>query len=210
MKTLTGILLLLLAPVAQATINPESVIKLQVRSLDVSFADTAHQTGLIDATESQWLNKSEQGLLSLMAHNKALSERLHNRQLRHDLLRTIYYEAKRSGLDPDLVLAVIRVESKFRKYAISSAGARGFMQVMPLWTGIVGETSSDLFNLRTNLRLGCAILRSYLDKERGNVHRRIDKDFFHIQRSERIRSTALKGSLGNPFFGSVKKSKALA
>ena len=171
MKTLTGILLLLLAPVAQATINSESVIKLQVTSLNVSFADTAYRSGLIDTAESQWLNKSEQGLVSLMAHNKAMSERLHNRQLRHDLLRTIYYEAKRSGLDPDLVLAVIRVESKFRKYAISSAGARGFMQVMPLWTGIVGETSSDLFNLRTNLRLGCAILRSYLDKERGNVHR---------------------------------------
>jgi soluble lytic murein transglycosylase-like protein len=171
MKILAGVILLLLVQSTQAKVNPEGVIKLQVKSLDVSFADTAHQTGLIDAMESRWLNKSEQGLLSLMAHNKALSERLHNRQLRHDLLRTIYYEAKRSGLDPDLVLAVIRVESKFRKYAISSAGARGYMQVMLLWTGIVGETSSDLFNLRTNLRLGCAILRSYLDKERGNVHR---------------------------------------
>jgi len=107
-----------------------------------------------------------------MAHNKALSERLHNGHLRHDLLQTIYYEAKRAGLEPDLVLAVIRVESNFRKYAISSAGARGFMQVMPAWANIiVGETSSNLFNLRTNLRLGCAILRSYLDQERGNLHR---------------------------------------
>ena len=171
MKTLTSILFLLLAQTAQATETPESVIKLQITSLDNNLADTARQSGAIDATESQWLNKSERVIVGLMAHNKALSERLHNDRLRHNLLQTIYYEAKRTGLEPDLVLAVIRGESNFRKYAISSAGARGFMQVMPFWANIVGETSSDLFNLRTNLRLGCAILRSYLDKENGNVHR---------------------------------------
>ena len=171
MKTLTGILFLLLAQAAQATANSESVIKLQITSLDAHLADTTYQSGVIDATESQWLNKSERVLVGLMAHNKALSERLHNGRLRHDLLQTIYYESKRAGLEPDLVLSVIRVESNFRKYAISSAGARGFMQVMPFWANIVGETSSDLFNLRTNLRLGCAILRSYLDQEQGNLHR---------------------------------------
>ncbi len=171
MKTLTGILFLLLAQTSQATETPESVIKLQITSLDNNLADTALQNGAIDATESHWLNKSEQVIVGLMAHNKALSERLHNDRLRHNLLKTIYYEAKRTGLEPDLVLAVIRGESNFRKYAISSAGARGFMQVMPFWANIVGETSSDLFNLRTNLRLGCAILRSYLDKEHGNIHR---------------------------------------
>ena len=171
MKTLTGILFLLLAQAAQATENSESVIKLQITSLDAHLADTTYQSVVIDATESQWLNKSERVLVGLMAHNKALAERLRHDQLRHELLRTIYYEAKRSGLDPDLVLAVIRVESKFRKYAISSAGARGYMQIMVFWADIVGEQSSDLFNVKTNLRLGCAILRSYLDKENGNVHR---------------------------------------
>ena len=171
MKTLTGILLLLLAQAAQATPNPESIIKLQIQSLDAYSVDTVHQSGIIDETESQWLDKSERVIVGLMTHNKALAERLHNGRLRHDLLQTIYYEAKRSGLEPDLVLAVIQVESNFRKYAISSAGARGFMQVMPMWATIVGETSSDLFNLRTNLRLGCAILRSYLDQEQGNLHR---------------------------------------
>jgi soluble lytic murein transglycosylase-like protein len=171
MKTLTSILFLLLAQSAQATATPESVIKLQITSLDAHLADTAHQSGVMDATESQWLNKSERVLVGLMAHNKALAERLRHDQLRHELLRTIYYEAKRSGLDPDLVLAVIRVESKFRKYAISSAGARGYMQIMVFWADIVGEQSSDLFNVKTKLRLGCAILRSYLDKENGNVHR---------------------------------------
>jgi len=80
-------------------------------SLDAHIADTARQSGLIDATESQWLAKSEQVLAGLMAHNKALLERLHYSRLRYELLQTIYYEAKRSGL----VLAVIRVESNFRK-----------------------------------------------------------------------------------------------
>ena len=80
MKTLTGILFLLLAQAAQATATPESVIKLQITSLDAHLADTAHQSGVIDATESQWLNKSERVLVGLMAHNKALSERLHNDQ----------------------------------------------------------------------------------------------------------------------------------
>ena len=171
MKTLTGLLLLLLAPAALARATPESLIKLQITALDAHLADTARQSGVIDTAESQWLTKSERVLAGLMAQNKALSERLHNDRLRHDLLQTIYYEAKRTGLEPDLVLAVIRVESNVRKYAISSAGARGFMQVMPFWANIVGETSSDLFNVRTNLRLGCAILRSYLDQERGNLHR---------------------------------------
>ena len=171
MKSVIGSVLMLLVQTSPVTANPESVIKLQITSLDAHLADTAHQNRLIDAAESQWLIQSERSLVGLMAQNKASAERLNNPRLRHDLLQTIYYEAKRSGLEPDLVLAVIRVESHFRKYAISSAGARGFMQVMPFWADIVGESSSDLFNLRTNLRLGCAILRSYLNQERGNLHR---------------------------------------
>ena len=151
--------------------NPESVIKLQVKALDSQSADTVHQGGIVDASETQWIAQTEQKLQLLMRHSKKLAVRLQNTQLRLELLNTIYYEAKRAGLDPDLVLAVIQVESNFRKYAISSAGARGYMQTMPWWANIVGEPSSDLFNVKTNLRLGCAILRSYLDKEKGNVHR---------------------------------------
>lgn len=168
MKPLIGLLFILMAQTAQA--NSENVIKLQIASLDASLADTA-QSGLVDAMESPWIHQSDQSLVTLMGHNKALSSRLDNRRLRHNLLHTIYYEAKRAGLEPDLVLSVIRVESHFRKYAVSSAGALGLMQVMPFWAKMVGETSSDLFNLRTNLRLGCAILRSYLDQEGGNVHK---------------------------------------
>jgi soluble lytic murein transglycosylase-like protein len=84
-------------------------------------------------------------------------------------LGLVRYEALRSGLDPHLVLAVIDVESKFRKYAVSKAGARGLMQVMPFWVKELGEPSQNLFHERTNLRYGCTILRHYLDRERGNV-----------------------------------------
>lgn len=171
MKRLVITFALLLAHTAQALENPESIIKLQVKALDRQSADTVHQGGIVDASETQWIAQTEQKLQLLMRRNKKLAARLQNTQLRLELLHTIYYEAKRAGLDPDLVLAVIQVESNFRKYAISSAGAMGYMQTMPWWANVVSESSSDLFNVKTNLRLGCAILRSYLDKEHGNVHR---------------------------------------
>jgi soluble lytic murein transglycosylase-like protein len=79
------------------------------------------------------------------------------------------YEAMRAGLDPHLVLAVIDVESRFRKYAVSRAGARGLMQVMPFWVKEIGEPNHNLFHERTNLRYGCTILRHYLDRESGNL-----------------------------------------
>ncbi len=137
-----------------ASVNPESVIKLQVKSLDSHTADTVHQGGVVDASETRWVAQTEQKLQLLMRRSKKLVVRLQNTQLRLELLHTIYYESKRAGLDPDLVLAVIQVESNFRKYAISSAGAMGYMQTMPWWAEIVGESSSDLFNVKTNLRLG--------------------------------------------------------
>jgi soluble lytic murein transglycosylase-like protein len=92
-------------------------------------------------------------------------------QTRLDFLTTVQYESKRAGLDPQLVLGVIDTESKFRKHAVSRAGARGYMQVMPFWTGLIGTTEQNLFNLRTNLRYGCVILRHYLDLERGDMQR---------------------------------------
>jgi soluble lytic murein transglycosylase-like protein len=84
-------------------------------------------------------------------------------------LGLVRYEALRAGLDPHLVLAVIDVESKFRKYAVSKSGARGLMQVMPFWVKELGEPSQNLFQERINLRYGCTILRHYLDRERGNM-----------------------------------------
>ena len=90
--------------------------------------------------------------------------------VRQEFLQTLWYESRRAGLEPALVLALIQVESNFRKFAVSSAGARGYMQVMPFWPRLLGHgDSSALFHLQTNLRFGCVILRHYLDRERGDL-----------------------------------------
>ena len=88
---------------------------------------------------------------------------------RLEFLRLVHSEAKRAGLQPELVLAVIHIESRFDRYAISNAGALGYMQIMPFWLQELGQKGSNLFRAETNLRMGCTILRFYLDKERGNV-----------------------------------------
>ena len=108
-----------------------------------------------------------------MSHR--LERRIPDRTLREDFLVTVHYEAKRAGLDPQMVLGLIQVESAFRKYAVSSAGARGLMQVMPFWVKTIGADDSNLFHLRTNLRFGCVILRHYIDIERGDLYRALGR-----------------------------------
>lgn len=104
---------------------------------------------------------------------------------RIEFLQVVRYEAQRAGLDPHLVLGLIEVESNFRRYAISSAGARGLMQVMPFWTELIGDAdASRLFDLRTNLRYGCTILRHYLDIERGNLFRALGRYNGSLGRAE--------------------------
>lgn len=90
--------------------------------------------------------------------------------MRKRLLTLIHYEATRAGLDPQLVLGLVQVESGFKKYAISSAGARGLMQVMPFWVDQIGNDKHNLFDEATSLRFGCTILRHYLDLEKGNLY----------------------------------------
>ena len=102
------------------------------------------------------------------------SERLKRRKAEHhtriEFLETVWYESRRAGLETPLVLGLIQVESGFRKYAISRAGARGYMQVMPFWARLIGNGDTRrLFHLQTNLRFGCTILRHYLDIERGDL-----------------------------------------
>lgn len=104
----------------------------------------------------------------------AMSDRLKRRkpdwQTRQDFLQAVWYEARRAGLDISLVLGLIQVESGFRKFAVSRVGARGYMQVMPFWTRVIGDgDASRLFHMQTNLRFGCVILRHYLDRERGDL-----------------------------------------
>ncbi len=104
-----------------------------------------------------------------------LTKRIPDREARLDFLRSVHYEATRAGLDPQLVLGLIQVESGFKKYAVSSASARGFMQVMPFWVKLIGRGDDNLFHLRTNLRYGCTILRHYLDIERGDLYRALGR-----------------------------------
>ena len=131
--------------------------------LQATIADQpAPRHGFTNSMEAaNWLTEMAQRLERRIPH---LGTRL-------DLLRTVHYEATRSGLDPQLLLALIQVESNFRKFAISSAGARGYTQVMPFWVGLIGKKGDNLFNLRTNLRYGCVILRHYLDMENGDLWR---------------------------------------
>lgn len=107
--------------------------------------------------------------------SKRLARRIPDRARRIALLKTVQYEATRAGLDPQLVLGVIEVESAFRKYAASSAGARGYMQVMPFWTKVLKRSRDNLFHLRTNIRYGCVILRHYLDIEKGDYFRALGR-----------------------------------
>ncbi|MBS0321562.1 MAG: transglycosylase SLT domain-containing protein [Proteobacteria bacterium] len=113
-----------------------------------------------------------------------LAARVPDAAERRDLLATVHYEAVRAGLDPQLVIAVMHHESGFRKYAISPAGARGYMQVMPFWVKLIGLPDQSLFALRTNLRYGCTILRFYLDAENGDYFRALGRYNGSLGRSE--------------------------
>jgi soluble lytic murein transglycosylase-like protein len=105
----------------------------------------------------------------------AMSERLKKRTAEHvtrvEFLETLWYESTRAGLEPSLLLGLVQVESGFRKYAVSVAGARGFAQVMPFWARLIGDGDTGrLFHTQTNLRFGCVILRHYLNLERGDLY----------------------------------------
>jgi soluble lytic murein transglycosylase-like protein len=104
----------------------------------------------------------------------AMSERLKKKkpdfQTRIEFLQTVWYESRRAGLDTTMVMGLIQVESAFRKFAISRVGARGYMQIMPFWSRVIGDGDpGKLFHMQTNIRFGCVILRHYLDRERGDT-----------------------------------------
>jgi soluble lytic murein transglycosylase-like protein len=100
-----------------------------------------------------------------------LQSRMPDAMVRGEFLQTVWYESRRAGLEPELVLGLIQVESGFRKYAISTVGARGYMQVMPFWTRVIGDGQpAKLFQMQANLRYGCSILRMYIDMEQGNLY----------------------------------------
>jgi len=111
----------------------------------------------------------------LTAMSRRLDLRVRDHTSRIALLKSVHYEASRAGLDPQLVLGLIQVESGFKKYAVSSAGARGFMQVMPFWVNLIGAKGDNLFDMRKNIRYGCTILRHYLDLEHGDLYRALGR-----------------------------------
>jgi soluble lytic murein transglycosylase-like protein len=118
--------------------------------------------------------KDTESRLTYLRWLGAMSERLKKKkpewQIRKEFLQTVWYESRRAGLDVTLVLGLIQVESNFRKFAVSNVGARGYMQVMPFWTRVIGDgDAGKLFHMQTNLRFGCVILRHYLDRERGDL-----------------------------------------
>jgi soluble lytic murein transglycosylase-like protein len=119
------------------------------------FADTAARLAYL-----RWLTEKND---QLRRYKTELQDRT-------EFLQTVWYEARRAGLDAQLVLGLVQVESAFRKFAVSVVGARGYMQIMPFWSRLIGEgDASKLFHMQTNLRFGCVILRHYLDRENGNL-----------------------------------------
>jgi len=107
----------------------------------------------------------------LMDMSNRLSIRIKDADTRLRLLRSIHREASRRELPPELVLAVIDIESRFDHYAISRVGAQGLMQVMPFWLDEIGHPDDNLMDIDTNLKMGCTILKYYLDMEKGNIRR---------------------------------------
>ena len=138
------------------------------------------QTIILHETSDQAASYTEYAAVAdnvtwLISMSRRLEKYIPDLLEREAFLRTVYYEATRAGLDPQLVLSVIQVESGFKKYAVSHAGARGYMQVMPFWVGVIGHQDHNLFHLRINLRYGCTILRHYLDKEKGDYFRALGR-----------------------------------
>ncbi|MCX7192702.1 MAG: lytic transglycosylase domain-containing protein [Proteobacteria bacterium] len=123
--------------------------------------------------------------------SRRLEKRLPDKAYRMDFLSTVHYEATRAGLDPQLVMGLIEVESGFKKYAVSSVGARGYMQVMPFWVREIGTNEQNLFHLRINLRYGCTIFRHYLDMEKGDLFRALGR---------------YNGSLGRPEYPNMVRA----
>ena len=160
----TGSLLLLPPALAQAGAQREETLADDVASIMRQSVEHASPPYLVfdRATDAQrWLNEM----------SARLTRFIDNELYRRRLLTMIQYEATRADLNPQMVLGLIEVESAFRQYAVSNVGAKGLMQVMPFWQRYIGNESHNLFDIRTNLRYGCTILRHYSNLENGNLHR---------------------------------------
>lgn len=168
MWKLAGIFLLLFPASAQAGAQIYEPLSASVKAVMQRAVSDRAVPRLAFSSESE-------GKAWLATMTKRLEKRIPSQKERDDFLTTVHYEAIRAGLDPQLVLSVIQVESGFKKYAVSIVGARGYMQVMPFWVRELGVSDHNLFHLRTNLRYGCTILRHYLDIEKGSYFRALGR-----------------------------------
>jgi soluble lytic murein transglycosylase-like protein len=169
---------------ARAGTQAEEALSASVRGVLQHAVSDRATTKLAFASQSEadyWLGEM----------SRLVERRMPDADLRMDFLKTVHYEATRAGLDPELVLGLIEVESGFRKYAVSDAGARGYMQVMPFWVRDIGTSGQNLFHLSTNLRYGCTILRYYLDVENGDLYRALGR---------------YNGSLGRPEYPNMVRA----
>lgn len=177
MRRLLFLAAVLMSGVSHAGAQKEEPLSNSVRAMMHKSVSDSAAPRLVFATE-------QEGERWLSAMSVRLEKRMPEREFRLDFLRTVHYEATRAGLDPQLVLGLIQVESGFKKYAVSTAGARGFMQVMPFWVKSIGAKDHNLFHLRVNLRYGCTILRHYLDIERGDLFRALGRYNGSLGRAE--------------------------
>lgn len=163
---MTGVSSGLLLPLAaRAGGQLEEPLIDSVRSaLSAAIANTAPPVPEFKDTESKLAYLRWLGEMSTR-----LQKKKSDFKTRKEFLQTLWYEAKRAGVDVSLVLGLVQVESNFRKFAVSRVGARGYMQVMPFWARLIGDgDAGKLFHMQTNLRFGCVILRHYLDREKGD------------------------------------------
>jgi soluble lytic murein transglycosylase-like protein len=165
----------LIAVCFAACIAPAAAGNQKYEPLSASVRAALHSAISDQAVPFLAFDTVEEARAWLDAMSGKLERRMPDRRQREEFLVTVHYEATRAALDPQLVLGLIQVESAFRKYAVSSAGARGLMQVMPFWVNLIGRPQDNLFHLRTNLRYGCAILKHYLDMERGDYYRALGR-----------------------------------
>jgi soluble lytic murein transglycosylase-like protein len=165
------------AALALLAVGPWAVPSARAGQIEEPLADsvrTALSAAVANEAPPEPVFANTEDRLEYLRWLGAMSPRLARRKVewreRKEFLQTVWYESKRAGLDPGLVLGLIQVESAFRKFAVSRVGARGYMQVMPFWSRLIGDGDpGKLFHLRTNLRFGCVILRHYIDRERGNL-----------------------------------------
>lgn len=162
------IVLVFAAPICHAGNQKEEQLSNSVKSLMQKSISDLGAPKLIFASDVE-------GQAWLAEMSERLKKRLPNQAYREEFLRSVHYEATRAGLDPQMVLGLIHVESAFKKYAVSSVGARGYMQVMPFWVKSIGTPDQNLFHLKLNLRYGCTILRHYIDIERGDLYRALGR-----------------------------------